>query len=166
MADARDEAPIQKLLALTPSLLRGILPTVAPYCWCFDRPRFGSEFIPDFLLAVRNSAGFHWVMVELESPAHAALTASGRMSAKLTEAVGQIGDWRSWLRENIAYAQGELGFLRIHAEIPAIIVIGRRTAMERRQAARYTELSMRGDLTVMTYDRLIESAAAVADRGR
>jgi hypothetical protein len=165
VADARDEGPIQQALASTPSLLRGLLPTASPYCWCFDRPRFGSEFIPDFLLAQQNSAGFQWVMVELESPMHSALTASGRMSAKLTEAVGQIGDWRSWLRENIAYAQNELGFLRIHAEIAAIVVIGRRTTMERRQAERYRELSMRGDLILMTYDRLIESARALMIRG-
>jgi hypothetical protein len=166
VADARDEAPIQAALAVTPSLLRGILPTASPFCWCFDRPRFGSEFIPDFLLAEQNSAGIQWVMVELESPRHAALTASGKMSAKLTDAVRQINDWRSWLRDNIAYAQGQLDFRRIHAEIPAIIVIGRRTTMGRRQSDRYRELSMRDHLTVMTYDRLIESAAAVADRGR
>lgn len=165
VTDARDEAPIQRVLAATPSLLRGVLPVASPHCWCFDRPRFGSEFIPDFLLTQQNSAGFEWVMVELESPTHSALTASGRMSAKLTEAIGQINDWRTWLRENIAYAQRELEFSRIHAEIPAVVVIGRRVAMDRRQTDRYRELSMRDHLSVMTYDRLIAAAKAVVVRG-
>jgi Shedu protein SduA, C-terminal len=153
-------------LAATPSLLRGLLPIASLHCWCFDRPRLGAEFVPDFLLAQNLSGGFKWLMMELESPRHSALTAAGKMSGKMTDAVRQIGDWRSWLRENIAYAQRELGFERINAEIPAIILIGRRTGLDRRHAERYRELSMRDGLTVMTYDRLIESATALADRGR
>ena len=89
------------MLASAPSLLRAVLPS-ASICWCFDRPRFGAEFVPDFLLAHFNSAGYHWVLVELESPTHPALTQAGRISGKVTEAMRQIGDWRAWLRENIA----------------------------------------------------------------
>jgi hypothetical protein len=105
-------------------------------------------------------------MIELESPRHPALTAAGKMSTKMTEAVRQIGDWRSWLRENIAYAQRELCFEGINAEIPAIVVIGRRSALDARHAKRYRELSMAQALSVMTYDRLLESATGLVGRGK
>jgi len=152
------------VLASTPSLLRAVLPS-ASIGWCFDRPRFGAEFVPDFLLAHFNSAGYHWVLVELESPTHPALTQAGRMSGKVTEAMRQIGDWRAWLRENIAYAQRQLGFEGINAEIPAVVIVGRRSELDAKHAARYRELSMTERLSVMTYDRLVESAIDLVDRG-
>jgi len=65
--DAKDERLLQTILAANPVLLRPLVPS-APDVWCFDRPKFGSELIPDFLLCYRNSMGFNWIMVELESP--------------------------------------------------------------------------------------------------
>ena len=124
--------------------------------WCFDRPRLGGEFIPDFLLATRNSTGFQWVMVELESPTKSPLTKAGLPTAKLNEALTQVRDWRSWLRLNIAYAQSQLGFSDLHAEVHAYVVIGRRSMLEAKNIRRYQELS--SDKTgVMSYDRLVDT---------
>ena len=101
--DAKDERPLQRFLAANPVLLRALLPSV-PEFWCFDRPRFGSELIPDFLLCYRNSAGLNWTLVELESPTKKVFNRNGRVSAAFSEAKGQVDDWRIWLRQNIAYA--------------------------------------------------------------
>lgn len=158
LADARDEAPLQGVLAQTPSLLRTLLPS-ATDVWCFDRPQLGSEFIPDFLLCYRNSRGFNWVLVEIESPTKPPLNKAGRIAVKLNEAQGQISDWRIWLRQNISYAQSQLGLRQIDAEIPAVIIIGRRYMIESKNAARYRELS-NGSTQVMTFDRLIDAAKA------
>jgi len=158
LGDARTEQPLQELLAARPVLLRVLVPA-APDVWIFDRRKFGSEFIPDFLIAYRNSTGICWSMVELESPGAATLTAKGRPAAKLAEALGQIRDWRMWLRKNIAYARNELGLTGLDAEAPGVVVIGRRAGIKANQAERYRELAMAPD-TVMSYDRLIEMAKA------
>ncbi len=156
--DARSEQPLQEFLASKPSSLRCLVPP-APDVWVFDRRKFGSEFIPDFLLAFRNSAGMNWRLVELESPTAQALTGRGRPAAKLNEALAQIRDWRIWLRKNISYAHAELGLRQIDAEAPGMVIIGRRGALQPANAARYRELSNE-NVTVMSYDRLVDMVSA------
>lgn len=155
---AKDEAPLQAYLAQVPSFFRTMLPA-CPDAWCFDRKNFGGVFIPDFLLCYRNSTGFTWVLVELESPMIAPLNKNGRPSGKLTEAMSQIRDWRMWLRKNIAYAHSQLGLRQINAEFKAWIVLGRRSMIDTARAERYAELST-AELQVMTYDRILECAAS------
>lgn len=155
--DSIDEKPLQTFLASHPHLLTCLLPAGRD-AWFWDRPRFGSESIPDFLLCTRNSTGFEWVMVELESPAITPLTQAGLPSAKLREAQGQVQDWRIWLRDNIAYAHTQLGFEGLNAESQAIIVLGRRSSLEATHAKKWRELT--SDKTkVMTYDRLLDTIA-------
>jgi hypothetical protein len=151
---AQDEKPIQMTLVDTPSLLR-CLTLNALDCWYFDRPSLGGDYIPDFLLCCRTSAGFEWSYVELESPTKTPLLKSGLASAKLREAIGQIDDWRIWLRSNIAYAQNHLGLIDIDAECRGWIIIGRRSMIRTEHALKYRELS-RNNLTVISYDRFLE----------
>jgi hypothetical protein len=151
---AIDERPLQAYLASTPSFLRQLVPSCSDF-WCFDRPSFGGELIPDFLLCYRNSRGFNWAYVELESPATPPLAKSGRPSAKLNEALAQISDWRTWLRENISYARDHLNLKQIDAEAPAIVIIGRRANLDSKHALKYRALSSE-KTSVLTYDRLID----------
>lgn len=158
--DARAENPLQIFLANNPVILRSLLPPSRKF-WCFDRPRFGNQFIPDFLLCSEYSTGYNWTPVELESPTKRALISNGRISAALAEAIGQINDWRIWLRKNISYTHAELGFKELDAECSSIIVIGRRAQLDPKNICRYRELS-KNNLTVMTFDRVVDSARTVA----
>jgi hypothetical protein len=154
LGDAPDERPLQTFLASFPVLL-GPLALPGGTIWCLDRPRLGSEFVPDFLLASITSVGFRWAMVELESPNEKALTKAGLPAKKLSEALKQIRDWRTWLTDNVAYARGELGLKDIDANCPAYIIIGRRGSLDPKQVKTYRALSADGT-TVMSYDRLLE----------
>jgi hypothetical protein len=158
--DAPDEKPLQQFLAKNSVILRMLFPP-SPSFWSFNRLKFGCQYIPDFLLCAYNSAGFNWTLVELESPLKTALNARGRMGAALTEAIGQINDWRIWLRRNIAYAHEELGLKGINAECHCVIVIGRQSRLNPKHINHYRELS-RDHLAVMTYDRLVDSARSTA----
>lgn len=153
--EATDERPLQEFLAAHPYFLAQLLPPGSG-AWCFDRPRFGSEHIPDFLLCTQTSNGYQWVLVELESPATAILTGQGVPAKKLNEALTQVRDWRGWLRQEISYAQGTLGYLNLNVGARAFVVIGRRDSLNAKHARRYAELST-AETTVMTYDRLRES---------
>lgn len=155
LGEAIDERPLQKFLAAHPYLLAPLLPP-GNGAWCFDRPRFGSEHIPDFLLCTHTSNGYDWVLVELESPTTAILTSQGLPAKKTNEALTQVRDWRAWLRQEIAYVQGTLGYRDLNVQARAFVVIGRRDSLDAKQARRYAELST-AETTVMTYDRLRES---------
>ncbi len=152
LSDAADERPLQTFLAAHPSLLGPLTPPGGTF-WCLDRPRLGSEWIPDFLLASVTSAGFRWVLIELESPNKAALTKGGLPAQKLAEAQRQVRDWRTWLTDNVAYAREERGLTDIEGTCRAYIVIGRRGGLDPRQAKTYRALST-DQTTVMSYDRL------------
>lgn len=161
---ANDEKPLQEYLAAVPSFLRCLVPACADF-WCFDRPSLGGELIPDFLLCYRNSRGFNWVYVELESPKQPPLLKSGRPAAKLHEAVAQVTDWRDWLRENISYAREHLQLRQIDAECPAVVMIGRRRDVDLKHALKYRSLSSTS-LAVMSYDRLLEACGQHATGAR
>lgn len=152
LADAADERPVQTFLAARPILLGPLTPPGGDF-WCLDRPRFGAEWVPDFLLASITSVGFRWVLIELESPNKSALTKAGLPAQKLAAAQKQVRDWRTWLTDNVAYARGELGLTDIEATCHAYIVIGRRGSLEPNQAKTYRALSTE-HTTVMSYDRL------------
>lgn len=154
LSQANDERPLQDYLAKVPAFLRQLVPSCADF-WCFDRPSFGGVHVPDFLLCYRNSRGFNWAYVELESPTKAPLIKSGRPSAKLNEALSQISDWRNWLRDNISYAREHHKLKQIDAEAHGIIIIGRRSHIIPAHAIKYRSLSS-SITSVMSYDRLVE----------
>ena len=163
LADAVDESHLQRFLASAPVLLGPLAPPGRTY-WCFDRPRLGAEFVPDFLLASDTSAGFRWIAIELESPTVKALTKAGLPARALANALGQIRDWRTWLTDNVAYARQERGLTDIDADCEAIVVIGRRSSLDPKQIKRYRALSS-GGTAVMSYDRLHDSMRNSSNRG-
>lgn len=152
LTDSTDEKPLQIFLANNGSLLSSIAPPGSDY-WCLDRPRFGAELIPDFLLASRTSEGFRWAMIELESPNTRALTKAGVPAAKLAEALKQIRDWRGWITDNVAYARNELGMKDIDGNCHSYVILGRRGTLNPKQIKQYRALSTE-NTTVMSYDRL------------
>jgi hypothetical protein len=157
---AADERPIQKYLEEHPDLL-GQLLGGGQGRWVFPKPKFGSEFVPDFLLCDRDSDGFHWKAIELENPNYAPLNGKGSQSGKFAIARRQIGDWRTWLWDNIAYARDK--FTDIDGECQSIIIIGRRKMRRPEHQKRYRDLSSDPRLTVMSYDRFFEQIEATAD---
>jgi hypothetical protein len=152
--DATDEAPLQKFLADHPNFLIRLLPPGSKIV-LYDRPRLGSEYIPDFLISVQNSQGSHWTSIELESPTVRPVSKAGEMSRLLSHAIGQIHDWRDWLSDNVAYAREQLKLKGISGEVSPWIILGRRTAMTDRQQKRYAALNRLG-ITVLSYDRLLD----------
>ena len=155
IADATDEKPLQNYLARHPAFFTRLLPPGTGMA-IYDRPKLGSEFIPDFLASMRNSQGPHWLGVELESPTVRALKKNGDMTGALGHAIGQVTDWRRWLRDNIAYARTELRLAGISGDVKVWIVMGRRTDMNAKQAARYESLQQLG-IEILSYDRLLDT---------
>ncbi len=132
--DATDERPLQQHLEEHPILLiqhlggghgRYVLP----------QKRLGAEYVPDFMIADRDSFGFHWHAVEIESPRATMFNKNGDPSAGLTHAIRQVQDWRAWLGRNQDYAgrlfeKKGLNLTDITANVAGLILIGRRDEVD------------------------------------
>ena len=130
--------------------------------WCLSKPTLGRQ-IPDFLVAGLDSAGMWWYGVELESPKHRMFTGQGDPTKELNHAIRQINNWRAWLRRNISYAQrrrseGGLGLTDIDADLPCVIIIGRREndPENTRQLRQEMMKQDKAGLRIHHYDWLLE----------
>jgi len=158
---AKDERSLQTFFEHNPGLLVQLL-RGGHGRWVFPQPKLGSEYVPDFALCEKDSAGYHWYLVELENPNFHVLTSRGQPTAKFIHAIDQINNWRIWLRSNCQYAQSELGYRDIDGEFNAIIVMGRRTDRTLRDQKRYRELVQVARAEVMSYDRLLDRSISLA----
>ena len=157
---AEDERPIQQFLENHQCLLTALIGGRRRYC--LPKPRLGSEYVPDFLIAEVDSLGIRWVLVELETPRSGVYLKDGRQfDEKARKGISQIGDWRHWLGENLYSARafkpdGGLGLVDIRPNSRAIVMVGRRSKLKTdHDAARHREAEQNG-IEVHTYDRLLD----------
>lgn len=125
-----------------------------------SKPKLGERLIPDFGL-FGSCNGPWWTFVELEKPSDNVFTRSGDPSAALTHAIRQIKDWRSWISENIAYFKecfgAEHGFLGCQTPyVNMMIVIGRRSALNRENFKLLQQFNLDRYVTVVTYDYFLD----------
>ncbi len=119
--------------------------------WVIPKKRLGSEYVPDFMIGERSSIGFEWHAVELESPRVKMFTKAGNPTKELTHAIRQIEDWKRWLQLNQNYAsrartESGLGLTDITADLPGLILIGRRADIDETSNGR--RLQMANDLRI------------------
>jgi len=126
VVSAGDERQIQKFLEENPFVLTGKIEPAHHGQICIPKPDLGGSLHPDFLIAGKDSAGFWWYGVELESPKYHMFTKAGDPTKELSHAIRQIEDWRNWLTKNIGFARDELGYMHIDGDLPCYVIIGRR----------------------------------------
>ena len=132
--------------------------------YVIPKPRLGSELVPDFLIAEMSSIGLEWHGVELESPLVDYFTSTGQASYRVTQAIQQVINWRSWLESNIAYARNRisengLGLVGITSDLPATILIGRRKdEIPASFNAFRKQTKSQSNIEIHTYDWLIEQS--------
>jgi hypothetical protein len=158
---AEDERPLQAFFEDFPVVLAlGLYGGLHERSWVFPRPRLGGGiYIPDFLTCDRDSLGYQWNLVELESPRLRPTTTTGAVSATTHHAVQQIRDYRRWLRDNIAFERDQ-GWHQITGDCDGCVVIGRRydrTPIEDERLADF-----RADrILVHSYDWVLEKYRSV-----
>ncbi len=163
LKEAADERPVQSFLEAHPGLLVQLVHASPRFL--LPRQRLGSEFIPDFIVGQHSSDGYDWLVVELESPRLSFFTNAGDPRAQLTHAIRQVQDWRSWLQRNQNYAsrnraESGLGLSDITANVPGIILMGRRALLDSDMNARRQQMASDLRIRIHTYDHLLETARA------
>jgi len=131
--------------------------------WVLPQKALGAEYRTDFVVGEKNSDGFHWQAVELESHFAKSFTRNGDYTKELTHAIKQIEDWRSWISNNIQYARNErnkdgLGLTDIVSDLPGLIIIGRRKDLLEENKYKRRDFGNRLNIKIHTYDWLYEQA--------
>jgi len=157
---AEDERPLQRLLTDHPALLASLM-SGNHGRYVLPKVRLADRYETDFAVADLDSAGFHWTLIELESPtAHVALR-DGRLAQTPRHALDQIHDWRQWIGEHLDTARrtrAELGtgLLQISSRPPGLVIVGRRGEMSRLDNAERDRLEGENRIRLKSWDWLIE----------
>jgi hypothetical protein len=158
---AKREEDIQQFLQKNPKLIIQHLGG-GHGRWIIPKKRLGGEHVTDFMIGERDSMGFHWTAVELESPLGKMFVKSGDASAALNHAIRQIRDWRIWLSHNQNYAarlrsEDGLGLTDIDAEVPGLILMGRRATETDDTRRMRRQISRESKIEIHTFDFLLDA---------
>lgn len=136
--------------------------------WIIPKQRLGAEHVTDFMIGERDSMGFRWQAVELESPLAKMFTQAGNPSAALTHAIRQIQDWRMWLAANQNYAardRGEdgLGLTEIHPDVTGVVIMGRRATESEETRRLRRQMGRDAKIEIHTFDYLLDALIGRVD---
>ncbi|MCB9915236.1 MAG: DUF4263 domain-containing protein [Planctomycetes bacterium] len=165
--NATREADLQRALEAEPMLLVQNL-TGGHGRWVIPLQRLGAEYVTDFVVGQKDSMGFSWTAIELESPLVPMFTKQGDPSHQLTHAIRQVQDWRTWLKTNQNYAarsraENGLGLTHISPSLEGLILIGRRVALDEATNPRRRQMCEDLNIQIHTYDWLVEISTTRAE---
>lgn len=83
-------------------------PTLIPIYWpseniVYSKFKLGAQHTTDFAFCRMDTPGVQWHLIEIEKPKDRLFTKDGNPSARLTHAIRQCLDWRTWFEENREY---------------------------------------------------------------
>lgn len=70
--------------------------------YLFPEFPLGTSYQADYLIIGKNSGGYEFVFVELESPKGNITIQDGELGNSFRKGIIQVNDWRRWLQENYA----------------------------------------------------------------
>lgn len=162
---ATKEHEIQKYLERYPELLVNVVGG-GHGRWVLPQKKLGAEFATDFIVGERHSFGYDWLLIELEGPKHKMFNRNGDPTARLTHAIRQIQDWRSWLKQNYDYAtrlksEKGLGLVNIDSNTPGLILIGREEMQNVESNALRRQMCSDLRIKIHSYDWLLRAGPGV-----
>jgi len=138
----------------------------------------GTEFAADFLLIGKNSYGYHFIFIELESVTGNVTIAGGDFGEVLRKGINQVGYWKSFLQRDYQSLKSIFNkYKGEYQELPKefyeydinkmhYVVIGGRRNDFNETTRRLAEESKRNGIEVIHYDRLFEYAKGLVEKGR
>jgi hypothetical protein len=152
-----DEAIFQRFLEENPEVLAVTQALGHHGIYVIPQVSFGNKYLADFMIGQRNSMGFFWTGLEIESPRHSVVKNDGHFTAAVNHAVAQVEDWRSYVRHNRASVQqprnlGGEGLLQIEPEFDVWVIIGRETPRDTTTPRRERFVATKGNTHIQTWD--------------
>lgn len=134
------------------------------YPFVLSEIRLGSEFVVDFVLPQdRRSEGTMWHLYEIELPGTPPFKNNGDKSARLSHALDQIEQWKSWIKRRCRMIQNLFPCNRwlIDVSFEYHIVIGTRENSAK-WLERRNELSREYNVHIRSFDSFSESLSSSA----
>lgn len=129
----------------------------------FPKVDLGGRYEADYFCLDIPSTGKEWFGIEIENPMLQVVTKAGHKSAKLENALQQVRDWRTWVRENLSTARGApqnggIGLEDINPDFFGWVIIGRRSSFtdEFNEIRRQVERDER--IKIRSWDGIVEWA--------
>lgn len=126
--------------------------------------------IADFLLVGKNSHGYHFIYIELESPKGLVTTKDGDFGDVIRKGIRQIEDWDTWLEANYSLLQPvfEKYIGKFQTNLPKefykldksrlhyVVIAGRRKDFQEKTYTRKRQLLRSKPIHLLHYDNLID----------
>lgn len=130
----------------------------------------GTNYITDFLLIGKNSGGYEFIFVEMESPQGLITLKDGEFGDVIRKGISQVKDWNRWLEANYTSLSSEfekhLGnykkslpkeFYKLDkSRLHYVVIAGRREDFTEKTYSLKRELHRDNNITLMHYDNLID----------
>ncbi len=122
----------------------------------------GETYQVDFVAECYDS---QYLLIELEKSALKLFTKGGDPTHQLTHAVRQVGDFQTWIQDNIAYVRqgAKIKLPKISPLPKTIVVIGRKHTLDEGEKKRLKKINENPNLEVITFDDLIERVELILE---
>ena len=123
----------------------------------------------DYLLAGKNSGGYEFVFVELESCNGQTTTKEGEFGSAIRKGIKQVGDWNMWLDSNYSHLRLEFSkhlgsveklpdefFQLDKSRIHFVVLSGRRNHFKQKTYHLKRKLKKESNILLLHYDNLVD----------
>lgn len=140
--------------------------------FAFKEFELPANYIVDYLLVGKNSGGYEFIFVELESPSGQITKKDGGFGATIKKGIKQVTDWDIWFEANYSSLRlvydkylgnteelprefHELDKSRIHY----VVIAGRRTDFNKKTYQLKRRLLKQNNILLLHYDNLLDSTS-------
>ncbi|WZL82360.1 DUF4263 domain-containing protein [Vallitaleaceae bacterium 9-2] len=156
---------------LIASILKGGYDFGHHEAFVFPEFKLGNSWTVDYLIVGRNSGGYEFIFVELESNKGQVTRKDGEFSTVINKGIHQINDWKIWLEGRYSQLNETFEkYLHVDKSLPDefrtydssrihyVCVAGRRTDYNKATYTRRRKFMQEQRINVMHYDNLIDLA--------
>lgn len=142
--------------------------------YLFPEFLLGNTFKADYLIVGKNSAGYHFIFVEMENPYNQITKMDGTLAGTFRKGTKQIDDWKHYLESNFSRLQETFNkyknqtltlpseFLNYEpGRIHYVVVAGRREDFNDRTYREKRAYKDNQKIELLHYDNLYDSAIAI-----
>jgi len=128
-----------------------------------------TNYVVDYLAIGKNSGGYEFVFIELESTSGNITTIDGGFGSTIRKGINQINDWNIWLEENYSSISavfgkslGEKGqmpkeFFKLDkSRLHFAVIAGRRADFNEKTYTLKRKLLKENNIQIFHYDNLID----------
>ncbi len=143
----------------------------------FPEFQLGASYRVDYLLVGKNSDGWSFVFVELESPKNSTIS-DGELGQAFRKGLSQISDWDFWLDQNFHSLHDVFNKYKKNSEslpeefyhldksrIHYVVIAGRRSDFTEKTYRIKRNHSKKDNIILLHYDNLLDSAELMLNSG-